>query len=207
MTEPIRAVGYICPECGKAVIARRTAFQLAAADGELPCPCGKSAVSLRQMDGRCQITAPCLFCARDHQTVCSGGALLREKLLALSCAKSGLACCYVGEEEEVFHAMEQLEAAVDKLRLDDQAESRGVFLDEVVMGEVLAELRDIAARGGVACGCGSRDYGVKVGYSAVDVVCARCGAALRLPAATPDDLDGLCARYTLTIPGTKEEET
>ena len=42
-----------------------------------------------------------------------------------------------------------------------------------------------------------------VGYAAVDLVCAACGAALRLPAACPDDLDGLCARYTVTIPGRK----
>ena len=70
--------------------------------------------------------------------------------------------------------------------------------------EVLAELKEIAGRGGIGCGCGSTDYGIKVGYSAVDLVCARCGAALRLPAATPDDLDRLCAQYTLTIPGKKE---
>jgi len=66
---------------------------------------------------------------------------------------------------------------------------------------VLGELKDIAARGGVKCGCGSTDYGIKVGYSAVDVVCARCGATLRLPAASPDDIDAICAKYTLTIPG------
>ena len=106
----------------------------------------------------------------------------------------------------MFQAMEKLERAVDKLRLDDRAETRGAFLNEAVMGEVLAELRDIAARKGVRCGCGSADYGVKVGWSSVDVVCARCGAALRLPAATHDDLDALCARYTVTIPGKKENE-
>lgn len=103
----------------------------------------------------------------------------------------------------MFQAMEKLEQAVDKLREDDAAESRGSFLNGAVMSEVLEELRDIAQRGGVSCGCGSRDYGVKVGYAAVDLVCAACGAALRLPAACPDDLDGLCARYTVTIPGRK----
>lgn len=203
MPEQFRTIGYICPECGKAVVVRRTEFQLAAADSTLPCPCGKSELTIRQLGDRCQITVPCLFCAKDHQVVCAGGALLHQKLLALSCSASGLACCYVGEEDAVFSAMEKLEAAVDKLRLDDQMETRGTFLDEVVMGEVLAEVRDIAARGGISCGCGSKDYGVKVGYSSVDVVCARCGAALRLPAATADDIDGVCSKYTLTIPGKK----
>ncbi|MDE7004541.1 MAG: hypothetical protein K2P08_08905 [Oscillospiraceae bacterium] len=204
MPDQPRTIGYICPVCGNAVIAQRTAFQLAAGDSALPCPCGKSELSFRQLGDRCEITVPCLFCARDHRAVCANDALLRKDLLALSCPASGLGCCYVGQEGQVFRAMEKLEAAVDKLRLDDQTDSRGAFLNETVMGEVLGELRDIAARGGVRCACGSTDCGVKVGYSAVDLVCAQCGAVLRLSAAGPDDLDSLCARDTLTIPGKKE---
>ena len=207
MPEETRTVGYICPVCGQPVIAGRTAFQLAAGNSTLPCPCGKSELRFTQLGDRCEITVPCLFCARDHTAVCSNDALLHQKLLALSCPASGLGVCFAGEEAPVFQAMKKLEQAVDKLRLDDQAESRGDFLDETVMGEVLAELRDIAARKGVRCGCGSTDYGIKVGYSSVDVVCARCGAVLRLPAATSGDLDALCARYTVTIPGKRETDT
>lgn len=205
MPELKRTIGYICPVCGKAVVVERTAFQLTASDSVLPCPCGKSEVRISQMGERCELTVPCLFCAKDHTVSCSNEALLHQRLLALSCSASGLGCCYIGEEEPVFQAMEKLEAAVDKLRMDDEMDSRGVFLDQVVMGEVLAEVKDIAARGGIRCGCGSTDYGIKVGYSAVDLICARCGATLRLPAATPEDLDDLCARYTLTIPGKKEQ--
>ena len=207
MPEETRTVGYICPVCGQPVIARRTAFQLAAGSSVLPCPCGKSELRFAQLGDRCEITVPCLFCARDHTAVCSNGALLHQKLVALSCSASGLGVCFIGEEAPVFQAMEKLEQAVDKLRLDDQTEGRGAFLDEVIMGEVLAELRDIAARKGVHCGCGSTDYGIKVGWSSVDVVCAQCGAVLRLPAAAPGDLDALCARYTITIPGKKESDT
>lgn len=204
MGETTRTIGYICPVCGKAVIVSRTAFQLAAGDSVLPCPCGKSELTITQLGDRCELTVPCLFCARDHVTACSNDALLHQRLLALTCPASGLACCCIGEEDAVFQAMEELEAAVDKLRLDDAMQTRGAFLDEVVMGEVLAELRDLAARKAIRCGCGSADYGVKVGYSAVELVCARCGAALRLSAATPDDLDRLCAQMSLTIPGKKE---
>lgn len=204
MPEETRSIGYICPVCGQAVIASRTAFQLCAGDSALPCPCGKSEIRFTQLGDRCEVTVPCLLCARDHTAVCANDAMLNQKLLALSCPKSGLGCCYIGEEGPVFRAMEQLEQAVDKLRADDEGERRGAFLNDGVMAEVLSELRDIARRGGVSCGCGSTDYGVKVGYAAVDVVCAACGAALRLPAATADDLDALCARYTITIPGRKE---
>ncbi len=204
MSEETRTIGYICPVCGQAVVASRTPFQLCAGDSSLPCPCGKSELSFRQLGDRCEMTVPCLFCARDHRAVCSNDGLLHKELLALFCPGSGLGCCYIGREGRVFRAMEKLEAAVDKLRLDDQTEQRGAFLNEAVMAEVLGELKDIAQRGGVRCACGSADYGVKVGYSTVDLVCARCGAALRLPAAGPDDLDALCARDALIIPGRKD---
>ena len=204
MPEEKRTIGYICPVCGQAVIASRTAFQLTAGDCALPCPCGKSELGFHQLGDRCEVTVPCLFCAKDHRAVCGNDALLRKKLLALSCPASELGCCYVGEEDQVFRAVEKLEQAVDKLRMDDRMERRGAFLDEVVMEETLAELKDIAARGGVKCACGSTDYGVKVGYSSVDLVCARCGAALRLSAASHDDLADLCARDALTIPGRKD---
>ena len=201
MAEEMRTIGYICPVCGKAVVVERTAFQLAAGRNTLPCPCGQSELIIEQRDECCEITVPCLSCAKDHRTACSYDALLKQKLVSLSCASSGLGICQIGEKEAVFGAMEKLEAAVDKLRLDDQMETRGTFLNEVVMGEVLAELKEIAARGGIKCGCGKADYGIKVGYSSVDVVCAHCGAVLRVNAATPDDIDDICSGYTLTIPG------
>lgn len=204
MPDEMRSIGYICPVCGKAVVVERTAFQLAAGKNVLPCPCGKSELVIEQRGDRCEVTVPCLFCAKDHRAACSYDALLKQKLVALSCAASGLGICHIGGKDAVFSAMEKLEAAVDKLRLDDRMETRGTFLDEVVMGEVLAELKDIAGRGGIRCGCGAADYGIRVGYSSVDVVCAHCGGVLRLNAATPDDIDDICARYRLTIPGKEE---
>ena len=205
MPEVKRTIGYICPVCGKAVVVERTEFQLAAGKNVLPCPCGQSELVIEQHGDHAEVTVPCLFCAKDHRTACSYDALLRQKLVALSCSASGLGICYAGEKESVFTAMEKLETAVDKLRLDDQMETRGTFLDEVVMGEVLGELKEIAGRGGIRCGCGKSDYGIKVGYSSVDVVCAHCGAVLRMNAATPDDIDTICSQFTLSIAGKKED--
>ena len=207
--EAKRTLAYICPVCGKAVVVERSVFQLAAAVNHLPCPCGKSELRINQRGDVCEVKAPCPSCGREHRgkkhrAVFDTNILLERELLALCCPVSALGCCYIGTEGHVFRAMEQLEQAVDKLRLDGQTERRGTFLDDVVMEETLAELKDIAARGGVKCGCGSMDYRVKVRYSSVDLVCARCGAALRLPAATQDDLAALCARDSLTIPGRKD---
>ena len=84
MPEETRTIGYICPVCGQAVIVRRTAFQLAAGNSVLPCPCGRSELSFAQMGDRCEVTVPCLFCAKDHTAVCSNEAMLGRELLALS---------------------------------------------------------------------------------------------------------------------------
>lgn len=46
---------------------------------------------------------------------------------------------------------------------------------------ILSELKDIAARGGIRCTCGSAEYGIQVHRDAVDLICRRCGGKLRLP--------------------------
>ena len=60
---------------------------------------------------------------------------------------------------------------------------------------------EVVFRGGVQCGCGSSDYGIHVRRDAVDLTCSRCGARLRIPAATDEDLDRLCCQMKLVIPG------
>lgn len=99
----------------------------------------------------------------------------------------------------MFQALRHLEETA--AQMEEKPENEGVFLNETIMEEVLGELTDIAGRGGISCACGSKDYQVKVHYSAVELRCARCGGRLRLGAATGEDLEALCCRATLTIPG------
>lgn len=197
MEEAKRTIAYLCPECRQLVMIERTVFQLAAAASDLPCPCGKSALRVEIMGEQTRVTVPCLFCGKEHTVVCPTQAFLSKKCLAFSCAASGLDCCYVGEEEAVFAAARRLEEAVDKV--DTDAQERGVFLDEIIMHEVLSELKEIAQRGGISCTCGSKRWKLQVGYSSVDLICADCGGTLRLPAATESDLEDICCKYTLQI--------
>ena len=74
-----------------------------------------------------------------------------------------------------------------------------MFLDELVMHEVLSEIRYIAARDGISCTCGSRQWSFDLHYSSVDLTCVDCGGTLRLPAATENDLEDICCKYTLQI--------
>ena len=194
-----RFLSYICPHCLQSVIVERDLFSLAASKAHIPCPCGKSELTVEFQPNRVRMTVPCLFCGREHSVSCSSRAFIREKALAFSCAASGLDCCYVGEEGPVYAATARLEQAVDKLGRD--AAGQGAFLDEGVMEEILSELKDIAGRGGISCTCGSRRWSFEVNFSSVDLICPDCGGRLRLPAATADDLDDLCCKTTILIRG------
>ena len=197
-----RFLSYICPRCRQSVIVERDLFSLAAAPAHIKCPCGHSELEVEFLPRRVRLRVPCLFCGREHEVSCPSQDFLRERALAFTCAASGLACCYVGEEGPVYAATSRLEQAVDKL---GQEGERGAFLDELVMEEVLSELRDIAARGGISCTCGARDWEFQVNYSSVDLRCRRCGGELRLPAATSEDIDDLCCKTRLVIKGRGRE--
>lgn len=204
MKEPSRTLAWICPACRQSVIVERSVFSLTAAPGKAACPCGKSEVKIEPMEDHFRITVPCLTCGKDHQVTCSQEAFLHQKAVAFSCAASGLDCFYAGEEEAVFAAVRRLEEAADHLpaKEEKEGEEPGTFLNDIIMQEVLGELKDIASRpDGVSCSCGSGRWRLKVGYSAVDLICADCGGALRIPAATDSDLDDLCCKHRLVIKG------
>lgn len=176
--EAKRTLAYLCPACRQSVAVERSVFQLAASANELPCPCGKSSLRVELMGDRVKLTVPCLFCGKDHTVTCSSHAFLHEKVLAFSCAASGLDCCYVGEEGPVFAALQRLEEAVDKL--EAASGEKGAFLDELVMQEVLSELKEIAQRDGISCTCGSHRWKLQVNFSSIDLFCADCGGAMRI---------------------------
>lgn len=206
MKEPTRTLAWICPKCRQSVVVERTVFALTASASRLPCPCGKSELKVEPAEDHFRLSVPCVSCGKEHTVTCSQDAFLHRKAIALSCSASGLDCLYVGEEEPVYAALRRLEQAADLLPGEkEEQEENGetepsAFLNPTIMEEVLGELRDIARReNGVTCTCGSKRWRMKVGYSAVDLTCADCGATLRLPAATDSDLDDLCCKTRLVI--------
>ena len=209
--EKTRFLAYICPKCRQSVIVEKDVFALAAAPARIQCPCGQSELTVEFMPQRVTMSVPCVACGRDHLVSCPTHAFLREKALAFSCAASGLDCCYVGEEGPVYAATARLERAVDKLEHPDAAPQEGdggeekPFLDPLIMEEVLSEIKDIAARGGISCTCGSRRWTFQVNYSSVDLQCRDCGAEMRIPAATADDLDDICCKTKLLLRGKESQ--
>ena len=200
MSDQMRAIGYICPGCGKPVYGRRSRFALAAAAAGLVCDCGESELTMEPAGDRYRVTAPCGICGGEHRAEVPAEKILQGEGVGLACPVKRQLCCYIGDIYRVESALRELEIALEKKK---DREEDGAFLDSVIMYEVLSELRDIAARGGVSCACGASGCAMEIQGGAVDLVCRQCGARLRLPAATDEDLDRLCCQYTLTIPGRK----
>lgn len=200
MSEQMRAFGYICPACGKPVYGQRTEFALSAAAVALVCDCGKSELTAEN-DGRTfRITTPCGICGEEHRAEVPVQAVLHGNGVGLACPKTRQLCCYIGDQYRVESALRNLALAAEK----HKESGDDAFLDSVVMYEVLSELRDIAARDGISCACGSHDYAMEVQSGAVELTCRSCGSRLLIPAVTDEDLDRLCCQYTITIKGRKE---
>lgn len=194
-----RTIAFFCPNCRQAVIVSRSAFQLAAAKSEIKCPCGESSIHTELLGDRMKLEVPCLFCEQEHSFTCSTHAFLHEKTMAFSCGPSGLDCCYTGEEGPVYEAMNRLQETLDGL--EEEAAKEGMFLNPIVMQEILEELRDIGQRDGVSCTCGSKNFSMKINFSAVELECNQCKGSLKVPATTQTDIDDLCCKPMLTIRG------
>ena len=203
MAEEMRTFGYLCPECGKTVMAARSVFALEASNAEVECPCGKSALRVTFDGERYHLTIPCGLCGQTHTAVCPPERMLRGAT-ALSCGQTGQFSCFIGDEGTVEHHLREASIAISKEKAQENSGEAEAFTDNVIMYEFLSELKDIAARpNGITCGCGSHDYSMEIRRDAVELTCRDCGARLRLSAATDRDLDDLCCHMKLVIPGGK----
>ena len=201
MSEDMRTFGYLCPKCGKPVMGTRSIFALEASDAEIECDCGESVLRTEFDGAKYKVYVPCGICGETHMAVCPPERIMKGAT-DLGCAKTMQFCCYIGPEGVVEKNLRELSILVEKEKQQQEGADQEAFLDNVIMYEVLSELKDIAARkDGITCACGSKHYGMEIRRSAVDLVCRDCGAKLRIPAATDRDLDDLCCHMKLVIPG------
>ena len=201
MSEEMRTFGYLSPKCGKPVMGTRSIFALEAADAEIICDCGESVLQTEFDGEKYKVYVPCGICGETHMAVCPPERVLKGAT-ALGCARTKQFCCFIGDEGTVEKNLRELVILAEKEKQQKDSEDPEAFVDNVIMYEVLSELKDIAAREkGITCACGSSRYGMEIRRSAVDLVCRDCGAKLRIPAATDRDLDDLCCHMKLVIPG------
>ena len=201
MREEMRTFGYLCPKCGKTVMAARSVFALEASNAEVECDCGESRLQVKFDGEKYQVYVPCGLCGETHMALCPPDRMLHGAT-ALGCARTKQFACFIGDEGTVEKNLRELAILAEKEKQQKDSEDPEAFVDNVIMYEVLSELKDIAARpSGITCACGSHRYGMEIRRSAVDLVCRDCGAKLRIPAATDRDLDDLCCHMKLVIPG------
>ncbi len=200
MKEETRTFGYLCPECRRSVVAKRSRFALAASGAVITCECGKSSLTVDIDGNRFRLSVPCGVCGEEHTAECSSEQLFSGEGIGLACPKTKQLCCFIGEDYAVEREMEQLSLAAAKQR--EQEDGAEAFADSVIMYEGLSERKEIASREhGIRCRCGSERYRMEVRHTCVDLICSDCGARLRIPAATDEDLDRLCCRMKLEIKG------
>lgn len=200
MADNVRTFAYICPECRQLVVAQRTAFSIAAGDCDIPCPCGKSSLAVENLGSMYHLSVPCVACGRNHEVSCPQEALLRRKALALTCKATGFDSCVIGEETAVYEAARRMELSADELPENTENGKEG-FLNPLVMQEVLSEIKEIAARDGISCTCGSHRWSLDVRYASVVLRCGDCGGVLKIPAGTAEDIENICCQYTLKLKG------
>ena len=202
MNEEMRTFGYLCPSCGKTVMGTRSVFALEASNAEVECECGKSALKVAFDGESYKVYVPCGLCGETHMAVCPPERMLHGAT-ALGCAKTKQFACFIGPEGIVEKNLRELDILAEKEKQQEgQEDGKEAFVDNVIMYEILSELKEIAERpDGITCACGSKRYSMEVRRSAVDLICQDCGAKLRIPAATDRDLDDLCCHMKLVIPG------
>jgi len=143
MSDEMRTFGYLCPKCGKTVMAARSVFALEASNAEIECTCGESALRA-EFDGESyRLYVPCGLCGETHTAACPPERVLRGAT-ALGCAKTKQFCCFIGPEGTVEKNLRELEILAEKEKR--QEDGGGAFVDSVIMYEVLSELKEIAAR-------------------------------------------------------------
>ena len=148
MREEMRTFGYLCPKCGKTVMKARSAFALEASGTEVDCDCGGSALGISFDGSRYRLSVPCGLCGGTHLAVCPPERVL-EGATALACAATKQFCCFIGPEGTVDKQLRELAILAEKEQRQGEGEA---FLDNVIMYEVLSELKDIASRpGGITC--------------------------------------------------------
>lgn len=200
MKEAMRTIGYLCPACHRRVVQQRSVFALSASGAVVSCECGKSSLEIEAAENKFRLSVPCGVCGGEHLAECGAEKLTGGRGIGLACPETKQLCCFIGEEYAVEGALEQLSLAAAKER--GQEGEPSAFADSVIMYEVLSELKEIAARPeGITCACGSSDYSMEIRSTYVDLCCKQCGAKLRIPAATDEDLDRLCCRMKLRISG------
>ena len=92
MSEHMRTFGYLCPQCGRTVMASRSLEALEASNAEVACEEGDSALEVKFDGEKYHIYVPCGICGETHEAVCTPEQLTEGPGIGLACAKTKQFC-------------------------------------------------------------------------------------------------------------------
>ena len=143
MSEEMRTFGYLCPKCGKTVMAARSIFALEAADAEIICDCGESVLQTEFDGEKYKVYVPCGICGETHMAVCPPERVLKGAT-ALGCAKTKQFCCFIGDEGTVEKNLRELVILAEKEK--QQKFLKRLATEYVIMGKECerAEMKEAA---------------------------------------------------------------
>ena len=132
-----------------------------------------------------RLQIPCVVCNSLQEAAYSLKKLRRLPLEKIYCDKDRFELGYIGRRRKIDEIMDFNRREFDRLQKDgssDSIEQQQIFL------QALNRVHDIAAGGGIACPCGSKEIRADIQGSCIILECCNCGSYHVLPAATERDL-------------------
>lgn len=162
------------PQCGKTVMGTRSVFALEASNAEVECACGKSALKVEFDGTEYHIYVPCGICGETHEAHCPPERVLRAP--PPGCARRGNSAAY--RPEGRWRKTCGIWRCWRRRSTQQQEDGEEAFVDNVIMYEILSELKDIAAgRMGITLRLRHGRYGMEIRRSAVDLIAGTAGQA------------------------------
>ncbi len=195
--EPLRRIGYKCPECSGTVSRDTSVFTIMNESEGLGCSCGHPGVKIDYSKGKFKVEAQCMFCGGVHSKQFSAGEIYSSPLLSVDCTAAGFGICFIGSAGEVTAALESVEEFIDSVLSGYNIDE--CFYNNDVLFDILASLYLLADGKNISCSCGGDKWELKLHYDRAELVCKSCHASEIVPARETADADRMRARKKIKL--------
>ncbi len=159
------------------------------------CSCRESALVACIEAGQLIVEFPCSICGQRHRASVPLDEALSSGPIALRCTVTDIAACYVGTPDQLAYmdsaqSDEEIAAFIGHL-IGIQPPHRQLpkaVSQAPTAADVLCAARDLAARDGISCHCGSLRFTAAYDEGILRISCASCGASKTFPAKSNGDL-------------------
>lgn len=182
-------VAFRCPKCGTVIYGFVGKFALSANLLRIKCSCGHSALDISiTNDKKIRLSAPCLFCDKNHSFVVSQSIFFERELFLLNCPYANMDICFIGSkekiDEELIRSGEELNKILAQLEAESiqdiqpqNVEEEEILPDPAVYDAIRFLVKELEAEGKIDCPCHSAKYELRFCKEGVEVYCPECEAS------------------------------